>query len=176
MFGKITSSSHGPQMLPTLRLSPWHAPAENAERSMDINAALNAAMLASLSSQGQPRLTTPSFLDSPSLTSRNPQQWSHDPRIPQSSPRFLLDPNYPMPLVDQDHLALLRLNAIQGNTSIMEGYSRLGMASNRNYYQSPMAGSFLWQAPASVSNIAGFSSTLGASLRGTTFESASTET
>lgn len=168
------ASNFSPNVLSALNRPPYHAPVGHADISVGMNeAALNAAVLASMSGQtilqdqGQTRTTTPSFFASSSLSQRNQLQWPlYGSRRPQFPSHFPLELSYGLPLVDQDRLALLRLNALQRNSSFVERHRPFGIASNISYYQSPaMASSLILQDPALGSNRARLSSTLGATLR-----------
>jgi hypothetical protein len=126
------------EMMPPFHRPTVHTTSDRSERGsvVGMNAGVNASMFASLSGQSPPRLASGHLdpvLASPSLTSGILQQWSRDPRIHQVPYLSLLVPNsnYPSSFVDhQDHLTLLRLNALQGNALLMDNHSRLAMAQS----------------------------------------------
>ena len=128
-----------------------------AQDALGINAARNAAMLASLSGQTRNARLDPLLLASPRLAGAGSQAWQIGNRFPPSQGMFAQGAasNFASPFVEQEHAALLRLNALQGDLTMLDAPSRLSVSLGSSLFRDPISGSLLRQPQPSTDSLAG---------------------
>ena len=130
---------------------------DRADLALGINAARNAAMFASLSGQTQNSHLDPFLLASSRFAGAGGHTWQLGNPFAPAHGLFAQGAaaKFASPFVEQEHAALLRLNALQGNISMLEAPSRLGVSLGASLFQNPLSGGLLRQTQPSADPLAG---------------------
>jgi hypothetical protein len=151
VLGRPTTMGTFESQVPLLQFQ--HPSLDRADFAIGLNAARNAAMFASLSNQAQVGMTHSRFDPYLLASSRlGAQPWQLGNRFASVASHGLFSHGTPLhsgfhQFAEQEHAALLRLNAMQANSSFLEGQSRLGVSLNNPFYRTSLPGSFIRLPP-----------------------------